>query len=288
MSKFVPDIKTTRWVVISSQRNDRPDDFSEDDKPKGCPFCYGNEHLTPSEVYRVGGEGGENKTGWIVRVIPNKYPITDIHEVIIHSPNCDTELEELPTEHVEQILRAYRQRYQTHAADGQVMIFCNSGEHAGASLKHPHAQLVVIPRQINLDALEKEPFNNMISENEHFSIYCPDFSQWPYEVWITPKTEGKTYGETTDEELHALAPALKNILSALSTIFDSLKPHDHSAVHSKAKDFAYNYYLYHKENWYLRIIPRLVHRAGFELGTGLSVNIVDPDNAAQEIKKLLK
>lgn len=284
MAKFVPDVKTQRWIVISPTRIDRPDD-TRDEKiepaKKVCVFCPGNEHLTPPEYMRV-GEGEKDKSGWRIRVIPNKFPITDVHEVIIHSPNHDRDIEDFDVVHNTDILKTYRLRFQTHAGDGQVMIFCNHGEHAGASLRHAHSQLVLIPKQINLDALVREPIQNIVDDNNFFVTYCPDFSQWPYEVWIAPKKEGTTFGDINDDEIKDLASILQKALKRLHKRYEdpSLRK-----IHP-GMPFAYNFYIHHAKNWFIRIIPRLIHRAGFELGTGLSVNIVDPTVAAQELIKI--
>lgn len=242
-----------------------------------CVFCPGNEHITSEEVMRY-GEGEKNEPGWKVRVITNKFPITDYHEVIIHTPEDDKTLADVSQSQMELVLQAYRDRYQFYKKNGQVLIFCNEGEHAGASIKHSHSQLVVIPFQINLDALTQEPLNNIVQDNKFFHVYCPDFSQWPYEVWITPKEKGKVYGDITDEEREDLASIMQRILERLRTI--------HMKHPLSNSDFGYNYYIYPKENWYIRIIPRFVHRAGFELGTGLNVNIVDPADAAVALKGL--
>lgn len=281
MSKYVPDISTHRWVVISPQRVRRPGDFSKDNKAQksGCPLCEGHEDQTPPEVFRLGG-GEENKSGWKVRIVPNKYTITDVHEVIIHSPDHHNDIENLPPAQVVLILNSYRQRYNTYRKKGQVLIFCNHGEHAGGSLVHPHSQLVVIPAQINLDTLVREPLNNLVEENKFFQVYCPDFSQWPYEVWIAPKKLDVFFGDISDDEIVELALLMGKMLKKLSHIYEH-----HTLSNLK---FGYNYYFYHKENWYLRIIPRFVHRAGFELGTGLYVNIVDPLEAALELKGVEK
>ena len=183
MAKYVPDVKTQRWVVISPVRTKRPDSSDEKRVPalserseSKCPFCPGNEHLTPPEVYRV-GEGEANEAGWHVRVVPNKFPITDIHEVFIHSTSHTDDVDKLPQDQVTRIFTAYRDRYRAHEKDGQVLIFCNHGYQAGASLAHPHSQLVVVPKQINLDSLSREPINNVVEDNTFFITYCPDFSQ---------------------------------------------------------------------------------------------------------------
>jgi len=281
MAKYVPDVKTQRWVVIAPGRTKRPDEASPV-KPV-CPFCTGNEAITPPEVFRI-GEGVKDGLGWQVRVVPNLFPITDIHEVIIHSPDDTHDLEELPLDQVVRVMEAYRQRYRTHQETGQVMIFCNHGLHAGASLGHPHSQLVVVPKQINLDTLSREPLANIVEENTFFRTYCPDFSQWPFEVWIAPKGVGMKFGELTDEELPDLAEVLQKALQRIKLVFDDPT----SVIHHGEMPFGYNFYIYHGVNWYIRIIPRFIHRAGFELGTGLNVNVVDPTEAAERLKTVIR
>ncbi|NMB84315.1 DUF4931 domain-containing protein [Candidatus Roizmanbacteria bacterium] len=279
MAKYVPDIQSRRWVIISTKRSSRPENTDEDHKAHtkktGCPFCPGGEKGTPPEVFRI-GKGAKDEKGWEVRVVANKYPITDLHEVIIHSPHCDKDIENLPLSHVEMILKAYRERFNFYRKNGQVLIFCNHGEHAGASLSHPHSQLVVLPWQINLDTLVREPLNNVVDNNKFYNVYCPEFSQWPYEAWVVPKKEGGFFGDINDLELGDLAQIIQKIIKQLEMI------------HKKNKifhlPFGYNFYIYPKENWYMRIIPRFVHRAGFELGTGLSVNVIDPYQASLELK----
>lgn len=277
MAKYIPDISTHRWVVVSPQRLGRPTQTSQTHL---CPFCLHHEKETPPEVFRYGG-GEINAPGWKVRVVPNKYSITDLHEVIIHSPSHEKDIEDLPISQVELIFTAYRQRYNFYRKRGQVLIFSNHGEHAGASLVHPHSQLVVIPAQINLDTLVREPITNVVEDSKSFTMYCPDFSQWPYEVWIIPKKTDTVFGDITDEEMKELAITVQKTLRKLLHIY---KEHEVSTKLS----FGYNYYIYHKENWYFRIIPRFVSRAGFELGTGLYVNVVDPLEAAMELKGVEK
>lgn len=292
MAKYVPDIGSRRWVIISPGRIARPDEAgkapvssaspAQAPASSGCPFCTGNEAMTPPEVYRIGG-GEKDKPGWSVRVVPNKYPITDMHEVIIHSTDNEKDIEDLPLDQVTKVLTAYRDRYRAHDDDGQVLIFCNHGFAAGASLKHPHSQLVVVPRQINLDAVSREPVANVIEENTFFITYCPDFSQWPFEVWIAPKIEDGKFGTVADSQLTDLADVLKKALRRIRNAQDA----GHlQSVHG-SEVFVYNYYIYHGENWFIRITPRFIHRAGFELGTGLNVNITDPTEAAKLLRSTL-
>lgn len=271
MARYVPDIKTQRWVIISPGRIARPNEAKE---KKECPFCAGNEHLTPPELYRI-GSGDANGQGWAVRVVPNKFPITDLHEVIIHSPDDIKDIPDLPLAHVVKIMTVYRDRYRAHESNGQVLIFCNHGLASGASLGHPHSQLVVIPRQINLDALSREPVDNIVHDNSNFVTYCPDFSQWPFEVWIAPKSASGKFGEIAESQLADLAQILQQTLMKIRK------------AQADENQFVYNYYIYHGDNWYVRIIPRFIHRAGFELGTGLNVNIIDPTEAARILREVV-
>ncbi|HEY5601032.1 MAG TPA: DUF4931 domain-containing protein [Patescibacteria group bacterium] len=270
MARYVPDVTTNRWVIISTVRTKRPD-LTKPVPDKICPFCEGNENLTPPETYRVGG-GEANKPGWKIRVFANKYPITDIHEVIVHSTDDKKDIYELEDSHVIEIFKTYRNRINVNKEHGNVLVFCNHGISAGASLTHPHSQLVVVPHQIKFDILHRETLNNILIDNNHFVAYCPEFSQWPYEVWIAPKETNYLFCDIDDEKINDLALLTKRIVSGLC---------------KKFKDLNYNYYIHHGRDWYLRIIPRTIHRAGFELGTGLSVNIADPALAAKELQQEL-
>lgn len=276
MSKYVPDVSSRRWVIISSNRVNRPDNF--DDDPSNdrdiCPFCAGNEKMTSKEVFRM-GKGNAGEPGWDVRVVENKYPITDFHEVVIHGPD-ETDLHDMKPEHINQVFQTFRERFNYYCKQGQVIIFCNRGKHAGASIEHPHSQLVVLPNQINISALCKEPIKNIVHDNTYFTVYCPDFSQWPYEVWIVPKKEGTAFGEITDVEIEDLTEIYVQIMKKLEKIY--------AEKNKTGTGFSYNFYIYPRDNWYLRIIPRMVYRAGFELGTGLSVNVTDPEDVARELR----
>ena len=269
MARFVPDTNTLRWVIISPHRALRPGEELKKKREwkRKCPFCPGSPVLAEDEVFRLSA-GGKL---WKVLVVKNKYPITDIAEVIILSPDHRKDFDKLSCEHIGYVLQTYRQRYQTHQKTGQVFIFHNFGEKAGASVEHPHSQLIVLPFQIEIRPLKREPVFNVVEEGEDFIVYCPEFSQWPYEVWITPRSLGLTFGEITDGEIEELALFLKKTIVSLKKLFPNL---------------SYNFYIYPGRSWYLRVIPCLVERGGVELGTGIQVNIVDPKQAALEIKQI--
>jgi UDPglucose--hexose-1-phosphate uridylyltransferase len=168
------DIVTGKWVVIATERAKRPESFTqatkEEVKPSDtCPFCYGNEHLTPPEVmaYRPDGSPPDT-TGWTLRVVPNKFPaftleekVVDsgdgfyesqtglgVHEVIVHSPDHKKSFALLSPEEAADVVRAYRDRYASLRNDERlryILFIVNQGKMAGASLEHPHSQLFAVP-----------------------------------------------------------------------------------------------------------------------------------------------
>lgn len=173
----MPDLRkdpiTGRWVIISTDRAKRPTDFvRESVEIKGigvCPFCYGNESKTPPEVLQYGRNGGPpNTSGWQVRVVPNKFPALGIegsldregeglfdrmngvgaHEVIIETPDHRSTLATMTEKQTEEVLWAFRDRMLDLKNDKRfryVLIFKNHGEAAGASIEHPHSQLIALP-----------------------------------------------------------------------------------------------------------------------------------------------
>ena len=173
MPELRKDPITGRWVIISTDRAKRPNDFiRESVEIKGtgfCPFCYGNEEKTPPEILAYGRNGGQpNKPGWRVRVVPNKFPALGIegdldrqgeglfdkmngigaHEVIIETPDHATTLATLSEKGMEEVLWAYRDRVLDLKNDRRfryILIFKNHGEAAGASLEHSHSQLIALP-----------------------------------------------------------------------------------------------------------------------------------------------
>jgi UDPglucose--hexose-1-phosphate uridylyltransferase len=279
MANYISDITKTHWMVSNPDRLVRT---GMNGKPFRCPFCSGNEADTPPEVYRV-GEGEVNKPGWKIRVIPNLFPITDIHEVIIHSPGHDKNVEDLSPDQIEDIIKTYINRFNFLKDKGKIFIFSNQGLISGASLVHSHSQISVIPNDIPTDTLSAQPVVNIVEQIGEFVSYCPDYSEWAYETWIVKdqrsNIKDQKFEEMGEIEIQNLAKILQSSLIKLKKIHDA-NPH-----YSK-KIFGYNFYIYPYENWYLRIIPRFMERAGFELSTGIMVNSVEAKKSAEELKKV--
>ena len=175
MPEYRQDPLTGRMVIVAEERAARPHQFDITDKPYQdvCPFCEGNEFLTPNETAAFRRANSHpNFPGWRVRVVPNKYPavipgdvpavladrsflhtggVVDgigLHEVIIDSPRHVLSITELTPTEIAEMLAMYRLRLQTLRTDSHwtyVQIFKNVGAAAGASLPHSHSQLVAIP-----------------------------------------------------------------------------------------------------------------------------------------------
>ena len=254
-----------KWTILAPRRAHRPSE-SKHTELLVCPFCVGQEHLDP-DVYRSGGEG----QAWEVRVVHNKFPFTEVHEIIIHSPDHHKSFGELPIEHVEKILRMYQNRFLTHQKSGQVYIFHNSGERAGESVPHPHTQLAVLPFTVSIDA----PLLILSGEETHttknFFLFSPFSAQWPDEVWIVPQKRKQIFSKISESEIIDLAFVLSRTVQLMST------RHGH--------EFPYNFYIYPGVDWYLRIIPRIKHLGGLEVGTGIIVNTQDPKETIAFIKQ---
>lgn len=286
MAKYVPDITSNRWVIFAESRSKRPKDSkSAPHVNKICVFCEGFEKIPGEELFRI-GDGKQYEKGWKVRVIKNKFPITDFHEVIIHSPDDKRDFESLSAEHISLILKSYKVRTLANQDKGNVIIFNNKGEVAGASINHPHSQLVVVPRQITLESLPLEPVVNIVNKDKYFNVFCPEFSEWPFELWIAPRSNGHGFVSNSDDQLSYLAVILQNSIRRLiKHLAKSEHMHPGVPLVKFKGEPAYNFYVHWDKQWYIRIIPRLVHRAGFELGTGLSVNTIDPADAAEALSQ---
>ncbi|HSA94587.1 MAG TPA: galactose-1-phosphate uridylyltransferase, partial [Acidobacteriota bacterium] len=269
MSELRKDLISGRWVIIATERSKRPDDF----RPHGlaapaaeaagfCPFCEGNEAKTPPEIYALRTPGTAPDTpGWTVRVVPNKFPALNpgppppratrgvyqsmegrgVHEVVIENPNHALELADLPVAHGRDVLRVFQQRILAIEAGFHyqyVQIFKNKGKEAGASLSHPHSQIVatpIVPKRVKeeiygADRLfrafkecafcrilreEEAVGTRVIARNAHFTAFAPYASRFPFEMTVYPKRHSAFFTDIREEELVTLAEILKHVLTRL-------------------------------------------------------------------------
>jgi len=330
MSVIRQDPTTKEWVIIATERAKRPDQFKRNHSPTNlppyqpsCPFCPGNETLTPPEILRLPAKEDD---GWDVRVIPNKFsalygtgkatrrelgPLfremdgVGSHEVIIETPIHNQRMGVMKVHEVESILTACQRRYGTLEKDPRIksiIIFKNHGEHAGTSLEHPHTQLVATPvapiliRQkyevaiahyddtgrclyCDLVAAELEAKVRILFETDGFVVFHPYASRLPFETWITPRRMQSSFGNISSDDLGELASVLRKTLHGLDAALNN--PHFNFVIHSApAGDHQQDYYL-----WHIQILPRLTTIAGFELGSGIFINTMLPEESAKFLRK---
>lgn len=327
MREFRRDPITGRWVIISSERANRPYAFMkyprETDSIDTCPFCWGNESFTPPEIaaYRLPTHPQKDTPGWTIRVIPNKYPalrvegeviktpdgiydkITGIgaHEVIIETPQHDKDYHQLDDKSVEDIFKIFKERILDLKRDIRfeyILIFKNCGRQAGATLSHPHSQLIAMPmipiiikqeltgakyyyeykeRCVYCDIVNEElkTSKRVIFENDDFVAICPYASRFPFEVWILPKRHDNMYEDIKDTEIKNLANIMKIINRKLNTGLEN-PPYNYLLHTSPLKDTNLQYY-----HWHIEIMPQLSGVGGFEWGTGFYINPIPPEEAAK-------
>ncbi len=329
-----------RWVIIAARRAKRPMakvsccEGEMDVEPGSCPLCPGNESETPPEVFAIRPDGSKpNSPGWLVRVVPNKYPALVIegdlqrrglgmfdlmngvgaHEVIIETPNHEA-LPDLSVEQIKLILLAYRERIIDLRNDKRflyTLIFRNYRAAAGATLKHPHSQLIaiaitpeVVKRELEsarshfmekqrclfCDLLNQELRlgERVVLETEHFVVLSAFAARFPYELHIYPKAHCHDFVLMNDEQLEDFAKTLKRILRCVRNALDD-PPYNyvlHTSPNPVPRPGRPDYWqtLPYDYHWHLEFIPRLTMVAGFEWGTGLYINPVPPELAAEVLR----
>ena len=264
-----------------------------------CPFCAGHEALTPPEVDAVREPGGApDGPGWRVRVVPNKYPaFPGMHEVIVHSPDHDAELEDLDDEGLLEVLEVWRRRIAAQLERGAVAatLIVNHGAGAGASLAHPHAQLFATPvvPPLLLDEIRefdrhRERYGGCVLCAEtaeaggrlvfggEVVAWVPAATRFAYELWLAPETHQPDIREA---DLRPLAPALRRALAAMvaATGGAALNLWLHTALSEPRGSF----------HWHFELAPRLAGTAGFELATDMAIVSVDPEAAAAALREAL-
>jgi UDPglucose--hexose-1-phosphate uridylyltransferase len=331
MPELRKDPITGRWVIISTDRQKRPNDFRLERAVslgrEHCPFCPGRESMTPPEVlsYRQNG-GGSNAPGWDLRVVPNKFPALQVegtldregegmfdrmngigaHEVIIETPDHDRPLAAMSEQEIERVLWAYRERILDLKKDFRlkhILVFKNHGYAAGATLDHPHSQLIALPvvpdflreeidgarrhfevkeRCVFCDIVQQEMKDGrrLIAENADVVALAPYAPRFAFETWLVPKQHGARFEETPRHVSESLARLLKAVLQRLDRALES--PPFNLVVHTApfAEDVAEVFH------WHLEIMPKLTRVAGFEWGTGFYINPTSPEEAAKVLRSV--
>lgn len=321
MSQLRLDPLTGRWVVISLSRADRPSDFApralvvEADPSRPCPFCPGHEESTPPalETYGPGGN-------WLVRVVPNLFPafagnepmIVDhlgpvftqapasgIHEVLVLTPEHHGTWADLTDSHAGLVMAAIRDRTAEHAAVPGLRYsqsIVNTGREAGASLEHPHGQLLAmsfVPREISDEQAgfarfegscllcttieaEEETGYRVVLADDHVLAVCPYWSATPYEMLVIPRVHEPHLQYATPSDLAAMGRAVRTALGGLRQRLGDVAYNVvfHAAPFRSGSEF----------HWHAHLWPKVTSQAGFELGTGVPINICPPEVAARELR----
>lgn len=256
-----------------------------------CPFCPGHEADTEPSVIELGAP-------WAVRVVENKYPIASSHEVVIESRDHDADLATFEIGHAALVLRAIRDRARALAGRqgiAAISTFRNRGRRAGSSQPHPHTQIVGLPfvpaevarraeialrdPQALAAAIEREREHGarILADRDGFITFCPEASRRAWEVRVAPIFACERFSDLEDAQLRALASHLLDALARLSRV---LGEPDYNVVVRDPPLAARRAY------FVIDVLPRTGGDAGFELQTGSSVCVVDPDEAARRLRSV--
>ena len=227
-----------------------------------CPFCAGHEDRTPPETLRL--PGGDV---WQVRVVPNLYPALDRQEVVVHVPRHARSIAELSGAELELVAETWRLRRKAEPV-GYLHALVNEGREAGSSLPHTHSQLAWLPEAPaeTQDTVDRKRWS-IVTEQDGLVLACPWTSRLPYEMVIAPT---KARDNAFADEL--LAPALGLAGEALRRL------------HAVAGAAPLNLWLHDSSDWHFELLPRLTVLAGLELGAGVYVNTLAPEQAAEELR----
>ncbi|MFQ5879333.1 MAG: DUF4931 domain-containing protein [Dehalococcoidia bacterium] len=273
MSELRLNPVTGQWVIIAGERQRRPHHFPRSQRRRSlpsyladCPFCPGNEGSTPAH---------------------NRFP-------------ADRSEEEMAL-----LERAYQERYRALAAQPStryLLIFKNHGQEAGTSIQHPHSQIIaapVVPASVqrrgqmasehhrregrclhcHLAQEEIRAGSRVVYRDEHLLVFHPFAAAHPGETWIVPLEHQPSFGQVSERGLCRFASALRRTLRQLSMAFGD--PHFNYAIHSAPPGEEGTPYWH----WYLQLVPRLTKAAGFELGSGIYINVAPPEETAAAMRQ---
>ncbi|MBD3220101.1 hypothetical protein GF314_02575 [bacterium] len=299
------------WVVMAPERAGRPRDVVVTVSERAdhvCPFCPGHEHRTLNEIAASGrGPGARGVDGWRVRVVPNLYPAVTpplgTHEVVVLSPDHHRGLADLSGDEVADALHVVRERLRALAAQEpplRPLFFLNSGAAAGASLRHPHGQILATADEPPVMATElaamtdwrrrhggcllcheadrARPEGRLVGQGRRCQVQAPVASRYAWELRFQPEAHAARFEEASEEIVRDLAGLVAGACRALREV---------------AGDPAYNLALHSAPegepgfHWHLELTPRLAPMAGFEIGSGVHINSVLPQVAAASLREAM-
>jgi UDPglucose--hexose-1-phosphate uridylyltransferase len=326
MSEFRKDIVSGDWIVMAPERSNRPHGIKEAAKKRKpsprrtCPFEHPERTGNWPPIHQWPKRGP-----WQILLIPNKYP------ALQHGDECAVEEREgvysrmegvgwhdlvVTRDHVKdfpkltprvaaQVLAMFQERYRDARKNDclqYVSAFGNWGASAGASLFHPHYQLLSLPiipphvgralrgseryfrkhkrcAHCDIIAEERKRGTGLIAENAHAVALAPFASRDPYSVKIFPKRHESRFGSADAKTLRAVAALLQKVLGRVERRLGD--PDYNFFIHSAPLHDAAKHHHYH---WHMEVEPKISVDAGFELSTGIEINIVSPEQAAKLLR----
>ncbi len=306
---------------MSLERGERPFAFMprslpvEGDPGRPCPFCSEYADTQPPSLEAVGPDGH-----WQVRIVPNLYPAfqgtaamavtnlgpvytqapaSGIHEVVVITPQHPATFADLSDPQSLLVMRALADRIGQHVTVpglrySQAII--NAGREAGASIEHPHGQLLgmpFVPREITDEQAgfarfagncllcttveaEESAGHRVVFADDDVQVVCPFWSGTPFEMLITPRVHEPHLHDADTGALAGVGRGLQRALELLRWKLGDVAYNVafHAAPYRSGSDF----------HWHAHVLPKVATRAGFELGTGVLINVVPPEQAALELR----
>ena len=334
---FQPELRknvvTREWVIIAKGRGGRPSDFAAANEGQkklpaydnSCPFCPGNERMTPAEVFAIRTDGSPNSMGWNVRVVPNKFAALraggsdqvrqeglhslrdgyGAHEVIIESPLHNKDIWQMKNEEVEAVIEAYRQRYlafESAESLHHVLIFRNHGRQAGTSLDHPHSQLIAAPvmsHQLQIELQGGAAFWEYLGKCVFCALIEDELASGERVVLetdhfvVVAAYAGRYPLETWIlPKRHAIrfAGMSEAEASDLARVLKEMLGRLAATLNQPSYNYAIHTAPAEEHNvrayhWHMEIFPRITTLGGFELGSDIYINVVAPEDAAAALRE---
>ena len=329
LNEFRKDLVSGEWVLFATGRSHSfrkhdPDPYQAKEE---CPF----ENLEASgqnNQFVIGNYPEQNDS--FATIIKNKFPAVKSsdscapqkdfgpfqtfeaigeHEVIVYKDH-DKGIYSFSQQDLSKVIKIYKKRFTELATREQcnkyILIFHNQGRRAGASIYHPHSQIITTPilppdvshslngsyryykehkKMVYSELLEWEEKEGtrIVYENDNFLVFCPYVSKYPYELRIFAKESHAHFNQMPDSMDDSLADAYHTALQKLKIALDS--PPFNMFIHTAPVRDEFSIHTHEFYSWHIEIIPHLKIDAGFELGTGIEVNIMDPNESADVLRR---
>ena len=328
-SELRMDLVSGDWVVIATGRARRPETFKKEKRvaervsKKDCPFCNLPKEEKPTLIFNKGKMVAS--VSWTTIVIPNKFPAflphpelneqiegglykkmnaVGFHEIVI-TKDHRKQIAQFSVERVKELFDVYQERYLNLMPKkfvNHISIFHNHGQEAGASIAHPHSQIITTPLididlhkallrsegyykkgkrciYCEMNKWERKSKKRIVFENKDFLVICPFASKTAFQVIVSPKKHLAYFERVKEEEKQGLAQAFQK---AISKLYKGLNAPAYNFYLHTAPCDGKNHDYYH---WHWTILPKTSTWAGFEIGTRMEISTIEPEKAAEYLRK---